>query len=189
MSWKTAQATWRDLEIELGHLWGFQTTLGKKKALLLFQCHYICMWWCEPVHSITQGNVVVYTVHQWRLKEKDTWDGVSLSRKLSVSRTEEAAWWHFYLCCADSARLSLQEADEEEWPCGRTTRVHLYLSSSSESRTAESAAPPHGPPPPRRWEITCLHLPDTLSVCSQSTHPPSATHPLNPVSTGRWVLL
>lgn len=119
-------------------------------------------------------------------KREGRGDGVSLSAKLSVKLREEAARWHFYLCCADSAWLSLREADEEEWPCGRTNRVHLYLSSSSESRTAESAAPPRAPPPPRRWEITCLRLPDTLSVCSRSTHPLSAArhYPAQPCQHG-----
>lgn len=37
---------------------------------------------------------------------------------------EEPSQRHFYVCCADSAELSLQEADEEKWPCGGTNRVH-----------------------------------------------------------------
>lgn len=69
-----------------------------------------------------------------------------------VSLPECIASWeggtrHLYLCCADSAQLSFREADEEEWPCGRTYWAHLYLSSSCESRAAESAAPPLFPPP------------------------------------------
>lgn len=117
-----------------------------------------------------------------------------------VSLPERRVRWgggtrHFYLGCADSARLSLREADEEEWPCGRTNWAHLYLSSSSESRAAESAVPPPfppSPPPPRGWEMTCLRWPDTLSVCEPARSSSVCSGPLpllNPVGTGRWVLL
>lgn len=75
----------------------------------------------------------------------------------------------FYLCCADSAELPLQENDEEEWPCGRTNLVHLYLSSSSESRIAESAALPL-PPSPTMWMGNDLSVFAWHPLCLQLNH-------------------
>ena len=118
--------------------------------------------------------------------EGHTWgwgNGVSLSERRARCG---GGTRHFYLCCADSARLSLQEADEEEWPHGRTNWAHLYLSSSSDFRAAESAAPPH-PPPTMNLEMTCLPWPDTLSVCKPERSSSVCGVPLpllNPVRHG-----
>lgn len=175
VSQRTAPATWRDLEIKGGPstaAWeDFRVHSWRK---LCYYFNPITATCCEQVHNIAQGKGPSPCFQAMGAKvEGQKEAGVSLPQ----CRAERGGGTrHFYLCCADSAWLSLWEADEEEWPCGGTNRVHLYLSSSSESRIAESAAPPPPLPslPPRGWEMTCLRLPDTLSVCCRSARPASA---------------
>lgn len=139
-----------------------------------FKSHYSCMLWWEPLRSIAFGKGV--SLRCWATGAK----GEGCTGGGGVSLPEQRARWgggtrHFYLCCADSARLSLREADEEEWPWGRTNWAHLYLSSSSESWAAESAAPPPSLPLPRmdgKWPV-CIGLTPSPSA-SRSARPPSA---------------
>lgn len=114
----------------------------EKKALLLFKSHYCCMLWWEPLQNITNRKGI--RLHCWAMGAKGRTGVVSLPEYIA---SWEGGTRHLYLCCADSAQLSFREADEEEWPCGRTYWAHLYLSSSCESQAAESAAPPLFPSP------------------------------------------
>ncbi len=106
----------------------------------------------------------------------------SAERKGRAKHTEEATQRRFYRRCADSAGLSLWEADEEEWPCGGNqpgASIAVIIIWIQECWVCSFG-------PLRGWEMTCLCSPDTLSVYSETTHPSSPTTLLCSTLSG-WV--